>query len=153
VRRTSNRIIAGARQLVPVGNHMSGSGVRHSGQQLRASLGIEMRQGVDFIVERIGSKKNYAATVHQGSSAHTIRGKGKMLRFEWARGNALVTARGRRRVGSRRPVRRGAYFYFVKVRHPGNKRPVRYLTTPMHLYGRVAGFRTSSVPVSRSRLP
>jgi hypothetical protein len=113
---------------------------------------IDRQQGVDFVAERIGSRKDYAATVHQGSSAHAIRAKGKMLKFEWERGNIrIVTRRGGRRV--RGKPGRGRFFYFLKVRHPGNKRPVRYLTTPMHLFGRINGFRTTSRPVGRSRLP
>src|SRR4029079_12497477 len=85
VRRTSNQIIAAARRLAPRGSHLSGSWVRRPGEQLRASLMIDRQQGVDFVAERIGSRKDYAGTVHQGSSAHAIRAKGKMLKFEWER--------------------------------------------------------------------
>lgn len=153
VRKTSNLIIQGARRLVPRGDHRSGSGRRKPGVQLRESLEIQAKSTRTSITERIGSRKKYAATVHQGSGAHFIRGRGKMLKFEWERGNIRVVARGRRgRVrGKRGPA--GNYFYFHVVHHPGNKRPVRYLTTPMHLYGRLHGFRTSSTPVNRSRLP
>lgn len=153
VRRTSNLIIQGARRLVPRGDHRSGSGERQPGVQLGASLEIQSASTRTSIVERVGSRKKYAATVHQGSGAHFIRGRGKMLKFEWERGNMMIRARGRRgRVrGKRGPA--GSYFYFHVVHHPGNKRPVRYLTTPMHLYGRLHGFRTTSVRVSRTRLP
>jgi hypothetical protein len=157
VRRTSNLIIRAARRMAPRGDHRSGSGVRKPGLQLAQSMQIETRTTVDSIVERIGSTKSYAATVHQGSSGHTIRGHGRMLRFEWERGNLLVAARSsgrlRGRGPSRRLRRRGNFFLFVSVYHPGNKRPVRYLTTPMHFYGRMMGFRTTSTPASRSRLP
>lgn len=110
-----------------------------------------------MITDRVGSTKNYAATVHQGSEAHYIHGRGKMLKFQWERGNLLLAARRSGRISGRgrssRLRSRGNFFFFATVHHPGNKRPVRYLTTPMHLYGRMNGFRTTSTPVSRSRLP
>lgn len=157
IRRTSNMIIQGARRLAPRGSHMSGSGVRRPGLSLVASLRIDSHSTVDTITERIGSDKNYAASIHQGSSPHTIRGNGQLLRFEWARGNLLLKARASGRIRGRGPSRRlhrtGNFFFFVSVRHPGNKRPVRFLTTPMNLYGRAMGFRTTTTPASRSRLP
>lgn len=156
VRRTTNLIIQGARRLAPRGDHFSGSGTRKPGETLQQSLKVDSHTTVYNIVERIGSKKSYAMSVHQGSSPHYIHAHGKMLKFEWERGNLLLAARARGRIRGRGPSRRlrrtGAYFFFKKVHHPGNKRPVRFLTTPMHLYGRLAGFRTTSTPVSRSRL-
>jgi hypothetical protein len=100
---------------------------------------------------RVGADKNYAATVHQGSSAHTIRSRsGKMLKFRWERGDFLVAARAGRRRGNRRT---GQFHYFVKVNHPGNKRPVRYLTTPLQMFGRANGFRVTTSGVNRMFLP
>lgn len=154
IKRTSELILGAARRMAPSGNHLSGSGRRQQGQKLKASLVNEVRTGVDYIVRSVGSRKNYAASEHQGSEPHVIRGKGKMLKFKWERGDMLVTARRRGRISSRYPRRnKNGFFYFVKVKHPGNKRPVRYLTTPMHLFGRMRGFRTDSWPVGRSRLP
>lgn len=154
IRRTSNLIINGARRLVPRGDHMSGSGRRRSGTPLAASLHIRTITTVTRITERIGSHVDYATSMHQGSSAHDIESKGRMLRFRWERGSLQLAARAAGRIRGRRiPRSRGGYFYFVRVRHPGNKRPVRYLTTPMHLFGRANGFRTTSSPVSRSPLP
>lgn len=143
--------------MAPRGNHLSGSGARHRGLQLVPSLHINMRSTVNTIVETVGSKADHAAAVHQGSSPHTIRGGGKLLKFQWERGNLLLAARASGRISgsgpSRRLRRRGGFFYFLTVRHPGNKRPVRYLTTPMHMFGRLNGFRTTSTGVSRSPLP
>lgn len=153
VRKTSNQIVQAARRMAPNGDHTSGSGVRKPGLPLNQSLGVASTEStVNRIAERVGSRNNYAATAHQGSSPHVIRGHGKMLKFEWERGNINVTVRrnGRKRG---RAGAAGNYFFFKMVHHPGNKRPVRYLTTPMHLYGRMNGFRTTSTPVSRSRLP
>lgn len=100
------------------------------------------------ITARVGSRKDYAASMHQGSDTHPIplRSGGKVLKFRWDRGAFLVAGKGKR-------PRRGQFFFFVRVKHPGNKRPVRYLTTPMVQFGRANGFRTSTSPVSRSRLP
>lgn len=153
VRKTTDLILQGARHLAPRGDHRSGSGARRPGVTLAASLTVQSDMTLHSITERLGSKKDYAASIHQGSSPHYINSRGKMLKFEWERGNIQVVARGRRgRVrGKRGPA--GRFFYFFRVRHPGNKRPVRYLTTPMHLYGRMRGFRTTSTPASRSRLP
>ena len=157
VRRASNLMIQGARRLVPHGDHRSGSGSRKLGVNLATSLVIDSHSTVTSITERIGSRNNYAATVHQGSSAHFINSHGRKLKFEWERGNLLLAARRSGRIRGRGPSarlrRRGDFFYFVQVFHPGNKRPVRYLTTPMHLYGKLYGFRTTSTPASRSRLP
>lgn len=151
--RTVGRIYDGARFMVPRGDHKSGSGKRRAGNTLGQSLKTVAQHKPTMLVSRVGSTKRYAASEHQGSSSHYIRAKGKLLKFEWERGNIVVTARGRRgRVrGKAGPA--GNYFFFKLVHHPGNKRPVRYLTTPMHLYGRMHGFRTSSVRVNRTRLP
>jgi len=157
VRKMSNLTLQGARRLAPRGDHLSGSGARKSGAQLHQSLHISTAVTTDTITHRVGSLKDYAATAHQGSSPHEISNHGRLLKFRWERGNLLLAARasgrvrGRGRSGGLR--RRGDFFLFVRVHHPGNKRPVRYLTTPMHLYGRMLGFRTTSSPVSRSRLP
>lgn len=146
VQRTARQILSGAKRLAPRGDHLSGSGERHPGVALQPSLNASVSVGVRFIQALVGSKANHAATMHQGSKAHRIAGRGKMLAFEWDRGQFLVFGRGGNRRGR-------VMFFFKSVRHPGNKRPVRYLTTPMHLFGRMNGFRTTSVAVGRTRLP
>lgn len=145
VRRTSRQILTGARRLAPRGSHTSGSGARSQGQELRGNLRIIERITTTQVVALIGTRKVYAATVHQGSKPHMIVAKrGRMLKFRWDRGNALVRVR---RQGSRQ------FFYFRRVRHPGNKRPVRYLTTPLALFGTANGFKVTTVAVNRTRLP
>lgn len=152
-RRAVVQITGGARHLVPRGSHLSGSGKRRPGQPLAQSLKVVNKDTTTQLVDRIGSSKDYAATAHQGSAPHFIHSKGKMLKFEWERGNIIVTARGRRGRRRGRAGPAGNFFFFKTVFHPGNKRPVRYLTTPMHLYGRLHGYSTSSVGVNRTRLP
>lgn len=144
VRRTVNQIHQGALRLAPRGTHLSGSGARKAGINLQSSIEDDIQVRGDVIAGQVGSRKDYAASVHQGSRRHDIRSQGKLLKFEWERGNLLLKKRGRK---SKR------FFFFLKVSHPGNKRPVRFLTTPMHFYGRANGFRTTSNPVNRTRLP
>lgn len=143
--RTSRQIQTGAKRLVPRGSHFSGSGKRSPGQELRGNIGFHLKVTTTQVQGRVGSYKVYASTVHQGSRPHMIVSRrGKMLKFRWDRGNALMRVR---RQGSRQ------FFYFRRVRHPGNKRPVRYLTTPLVLFGTANGFKVSTVPVGRTRLP
>ncbi len=140
-----NDIFNGAKHLVPRGSHMSGSGKRKPGRTLLNSLKRVDRGTAATLSTLIGSDNRYAASEHQGSRPHFIKRRGgKMLKFEWERGNLLLRLRGKGR---------RTFFYFKQVHHPGNKRPVRYLTTPMHLYGRLYGYRTASARVNRSRLP
>lgn len=142
----------GARALVPIGDHVSGSGAPSKNQPLLASIYSRItKSNAREIVGRVGADTGHAATVHQGSQAHTIRSKkGKVLKFRWERGDFLVAARAGRRRGNRRT---GGFHYFVRVRHPGNKRPVTYLTTPMSMFARQYGFLIFRVGRGVRRLP
>lgn len=143
VQRTGQEVLDGARHLVPEGDHMSGSGRPKTGPTIQRSLYSNTVMGPNRIRMRVGAKAKHSATVHQGSRAHVIRSRGgKMLKFRWDRGDFLVAARAGRRRGNRRT---GQFHYFLSVRHPGNKNPVRYLTTPLHLFGRINGFRVTTV--------
>jgi hypothetical protein len=145
VQTTARQVLVGARRLVRHGNHQSGSGRRKPGRPLALTLKARVDVGVNVVDALVGSDASYAASEHQGSKPHVIRSKrGKLLKFEWERGNFLRVRRGRS--GKR-------FFYFVSVTHPGNKRPVRYLTTPLYLFGRANGFKVTSGSVNRTRLP
>lgn len=151
VSRTVNQIEAGARALIPVGDHVSGSGAPARNAPLLASLYSNITVGPQRILGRIGARTRHALTVHQGSRSHVIRSKGgKMLKFRWDRGDFLVAARAGRRRGNRRT---GQFHYFVRVRHPGNRNPVRYLTTPLAMFGRANGFVVLQVGFGARRLP
>lgn len=152
VERVSQEVLIAARHLAPRGSHLSGSGAPKRGVPLVPSIHRDMSMTMGRVRARIGSKQDHAATVHQGSKAHVIRSRGGgMLKFRWDRGDFLVAARAGRRRGNRRT---GQFHYFVKVRHPGDKRPVRYLTTPLRMFGRINGFRvTTSAPGVASRFP
>lgn len=154
IHRTSDLILNAARRMAPRGSHQSGSGRRRPGKPLSASLKRSTVTTVTSITDSVGAVKDYAAAMHQGSQPHTISAAGQLLKFKWDRGDQLVLARRRGRIGSKRPrPGKDGFFYFVRVHHPGNKRPVRYLTTPMFQYGRLRGFRVDAWPAGRSRLP
>lgn len=99
------------------------------------------------VVGEAGARKRYAETAHQGSKPHVIRARGKLLKFQWERGSLLLQRRSGRRGSGRQ------FLYFRSVRHPGNKRPVRYLTTPLSLVARRNGFLVFGVGRGRRRLP
>lgn len=150
VQDTTREVHAAAQRMAPRGNHMKGSGKRQPGQQLQPSINSKIMVGPNRIKGVIGSSKRYAATVHEGSRPHVIRMKGKMLKFRSDRLDFLVAARAGRRGGNKR---RGGFHYAISVRHPGNKRPVRYLTTPLFLFGRANGFIVSTTSRPITRLP
>lgn len=152
VSTVTDRVERGAKALIPVGDHVSGSGAPARNATLLSSVYQQVTANSATVRGRVGAKTRHAATVHQGSKAHIIRSKrGKMLKFRWDRGDFLVEARAGRRRGNRRT---GQFHYFLRVRHPGNKRPVRYLTTPLHLFGGALNFRVTTVPVGvASRFP
>lgn len=146
VRSTSQKVLTGAKRLAPRGTHLSGSGRRRPGQTLVQSLREDMTVSADTVRSVIGSTKVYATTVHQGSKPHVIISKrGRKLKFRWDRGDFLAGRRGRRS--------RNGFFFFVKVNHPGNKRPRRFLTTPLAQFGRAAGFKVTVSLANRSFLP
>lgn len=155
VQLTTRQVYAASRRMAPRGNHMKGSGKRQPGQPLRPSIFAKVDVGTNRVRGIVGSRREYAATAHEGSRPHIIRAKGKMLKFRSDRLDFLAAARTGRRGGNKR---RGGFYYAVSVRHPGNKRPVRYLTTPLFLYGQTNGFRvlrslSSQLYGSIQRLP
>lgn len=152
VTRVVNQVETGARALIPIGDHRSGSGAPSRNITLLSSVFSRVDSNSRTVLGKVGADTGHAATVHQGSSAHTIRSRsGKMLKFRWARGDFLIAARAGRRRGSSRLT--GRFHYFVSVRHPGNKRPVTYLTTPLSMFGRANGFVILGVGRGRTRLP
>lgn len=151
VSAVTNRVEHGARSLIPIGDHVSGSGAPSRDITLLSSVYSSVDVNSRTALGIVGAKTRHAATVHQGSQPHVIRSKsGKMLKFRWERGDFLVAARAGRRRGNRRT---GQFHFFARVRHPGNKRPVRYLTTPLAMFAGALNFRVTTLPVSRSRLP
>lgn len=151
VTRVVRQVEVGARRLAPRGDHRHGSGKPRRTRPLAASVRTNIRVGVRQINGWVGSNAAHAATIHLGSKPHVIRAKGKMLKFTSDRLDFLEAARRGRRGGNKR---RGGFHYRLWVLHPGNKRPVRFLTTPLVMAARMNGFAVTlhAVPVS-SRLP
>lgn len=141
----STKVLIGAKTLVRQGSHRHGSGRPVAGPSLKNSLqSVRVNVNPLSIVYDVGSPLDYAASMHQGSRPHQIRATSKPLSFFWPR--ARFQGRGRR-------LRTDPRVAFMSVRHPGNKRPNRFLTTPLHQFGRAAGFIVRTQSASRSFLP
>lgn len=138
VTRLVNQVERGARRLAPRGDHRHGSGRPRRTRPLLASIRSNVRVQANAIRGEVGSNAVHAATVHLGSKPHIIRSKGKMLKFTSDRLDFAVASRRGRRGGNKRT---GRFHYRFSVRHPGNRRPVRYLTTPLVQFGHANGFR------------
>lgn len=139
-----NKIHAGSKRLVPHGDHRHGNGKSRTEPPLHTTSSSRVFNSANHVEGEVVYSADIAMTVHQGSKAHNIRGNPK-LSFKWARGEASPMLR-------KRMTRRGQ-FIFRQVHHPGNKRPRRFLTTPLAQFGRQANFRVRVVPASRGFLP
>lgn len=138
-------VLAGAKVLAPRGSRMHGSGRVDNRPSIIGSFGQRVSESLRFVTFEVYNTADHASTVAVGSRAHDIRAKsGKVLAFHSDR-----FAFARKRAG--RSAR--ALFFARKVRHPGNKRPVRFLQTPLALYGRKHGFEVTTVANNRGRLP
>lgn len=145
VKPLTREVLGGARYLAPRGSHHHGSGKPVAATRLADTGRITYFQGVRSVYGFVRFGADWASTVAVGSRPHRIPKHGdKLMGFHWPR--AQFSPRLRRRTW------RGKSF-FTKVRHPGNKRPVRYLQTPLAQYGRKRGFKVVTVRNSRSRLP
>lgn len=144
--RLKDKTIKGAKYLAPRGSHKHGSGTPVKGRRLADSWKVEEFYSGSRKKITITNTANYADVVARGSQPHRIPKRGfKKLRFsDWPRGQASPNLRKRFPSGE---------FFFKSVHHPGNKRPVRYLQTPLAMYGRQAGFKVRITPGARSRLP
>lgn len=144
-RPLAREVLQGARHLAPTGSRTHGSGKTDNRPSIRASFGIRGSETSRYVTYEVYNTAAHAATVAVGSQAHDIRAKpGKLLAFHSER---FAFARKSRGLSAR------ALFYARKVRHPGNKRPVRYLQTPLAQFGRKAGFLVETVRNNRQRLP
>jgi hypothetical protein len=151
VTRLVRQVESGAKRLAPRGDHRHGSGKPRRTRALVPSIHSKVTVLAWGIRGEVGSNAVHAATVHLGSKPHIIRARGKMLKFTSDRIDFASAARRGRRGGNKRM---GRFHYRFSVLHPGNKRPVRYLTTPLVQFGHAAGFRVvlHTVQVS-SHLP
>lgn len=135
-----------AQILAPRGSHRHGSGTAVAGKALADSFFTRWSETPTSVEAIVGNDRDYSDTVARGSRRHKIRPvHKKLLVFEWERGRLLRRARGSRN--------RSGFFFFKSVMHPGNKRPVRFLQTPLALWGRRANFIVTTASNNRSRLP
>jgi hypothetical protein len=135
----------GGRRLAPRGTGRHGSGKVDNRPSLAQSWYTQWTVTPRFIDAMVGNRAAHAMTVSLGSSPHMIFPKrGPLLAFEWPRGNFL---RKRHNLSPRE------LFYFRRVLHPGNKRPVRFLQTPLALYGRRGNFKVTLYGKGRTRFP
>lgn len=144
-RPLAREVMAGGRALAPKGSRTHGSGKVDTRPSIAASFTMRRSETTKFVIYDVVNTANHAATVAVGSRAHDIRAKaGKLLAFSSDRFNFLRLRHGRSAK---------ALFYARKVRHPGNKRPVRFLQTPLAQFGRKRGFKVTTVANNRGRLP
>lgn len=146
VDRVAGQVLTGSKRLVRVGDHRHGSGRRVDGATLRAALHkTPTRVTPSEVFTSVGADRRYAASEELGSSRHDINASGKRLKFKWDRGNLHPQLRKHRT--------KTGFFLFRKVSHPGNKRPQRFLRTPLIQFGRASNFVTKMTGVSRRFLP
>ena len=144
-RPLAREVLQGGRHLAPTGNGLHGSGKVDTRPKIMNSFGIRGSETRKEVVYEVYNTANHAATVALGSRPHVIAAKpGKLLAFQSERFAFQRRIRGR----SARSL-----FFARKVNHPGNKRPVRYLQTPLAQFGRKRGFKVTTVSSNRTRLP
>lgn len=131
--------------MAPRGSRTHGSGRTDSRPSLASSWFIRGSETARYVTYEVGNTAIHAMTVAVGSQPHDIRARGSKPMAFYSERFALI-----RRARGRTPR---ALFFAWKVRHPGNKRPVRYLQTPLASYGRRAGFKVTNLISTRSRLP
>lgn len=144
-RALARDVLVGAKALAPRGSRMHGSGRTDNRPAIINSFGQRTHETPKYVIFEVYNTADHAASVAVGSQPHDIRPKTANIlafhseRFAFARKRAGKSAR--------------ALFFARKVRHPGNKRPVRFLQTPLAMYGRKHGFKVTTVANNRGRLP
>lgn len=114
-----------ARRTAPVGGGAPGS-IRPTGARLRTSMKtVGPQVTANLITGKMGSTLDYAATVSLGSQPHLIRARrAKTLKFFWNKVGHVV--------------------YPVKVNHPGNRHPSKYMERAGRAAALINGFKWRS---------
>lgn len=140
------KVVGGSKALVPRGTHRRGSGRLDQRQRLATSIKSTIFTTPSAVIAEVRYTASHSATQHQGSARHEIKARRKpYMVFKWARGQASPRLRKR--------ASRAGFFFFKRVIHTGNKRPRRFLTTPLVMFSRRANFKVSIAPTSRTYLP
>lgn len=119
--------------------HLHGSGKARSGPRLVEQIKAgPMRVTATTVEQRIESKNRITMIAHEGSKRHRIplRTGGKVLKFKWRK--QIAVREGRRRIRPRQ------FSYFVHVMHPGNRRPIHFMTTPLASVAKLNNFHYRS---------
>lgn len=136
VRSVADPARKGARMMAPRSpSHTHGSGKPQAGPRLVETIHLSAVTATTNVVEqRLEARSRIALIAHEGSRPHAIYSRrGKVLKFRWRR--IATLASGRRRIRPR------AFTYLDSVWHPGNRRPVKFLTDPLALAARQNNFR------------
>lgn len=135
VKKVQAATLSGAKRMAPRSpGHLSGNRLAARGRRLSDATRATPVKFRGWQVEaRVETLVPYAMTVHEGSKSHIIRPRRKRaLKFYWVR--TVARQYGRRR------LRPGQASFFKHVIHPGNRRPVRFLTTPLAVSARANNF-------------
>ena len=139
VRSVAEPARKGARMMAPRSpSHTHGSGRPVAGPRLVEQIHLSpIKASTNVVEQRLESRSRITLIAHEGSQPHAIYSKrGKVLKFRWRR--IATLASGRRRIRPR------AFTYLDSVWHPGNRKPVKFLTTPLATAARQNGFRFNS---------
>jgi hypothetical protein len=135
VKKVQAVALSGSKRMAPRSPaHLSGSRVPVRGPRLVEQIKATPVTFRGWNVEaRIESRSRITLVDHEGSKAHRISARRKKaLKFFWVR--TVARQYGRRR------IRPGQASYFKWVMHPGNRRPVKFLTTPLAVSARLNNF-------------
>lgn len=135
VKKVQAQGIVGSKRMAPRSPaHLSGSRVPKPGRRLVDQIVATPVTFTGWTVQaRIESRSNISMVMHEGAKPHRIVAKRKRaLKFYWTR--TVARQSGRRR------IRPGQASYFKYVMHPGNRRPVRFLTTPLSVAAKSNNF-------------
>lgn len=133
VRQTTEQIKHVATYSAPRGTHHSGNDRPVPGPTLQQSIASSITHMAESVTGVVLASANYAMTVERGSKPHMIVAKGKLLTFRWPKGDANPRLRHRRKASG--------MYVFVSVKHPGNRHPQLFLTTPLRVFGTANGFK------------
>lgn len=139
VNEMSQQVRIGAKRMAPRSPaHLSGSRKPKPGPRLSEGIFLtKARVTANEVARDVVSGNEYSMAVHEGARAHRIQShRGKVLKFYWRKRQRTVT--GFRRI---RPTQAS---YFDHVWHPGNKKPVKFLTVPTRVAAAKNNFRYKS---------
>jgi hypothetical protein len=141
VTKVVREVLPGMKRMTPRSPaHLSGSRKPKPGKRVVESFVVRPMTVSAFAVQqRIENRSNVTMTLHEGSKRHRIPNRlgGKVLKFKWGKRYGLPG-------GGRRRVRPREFSYFRSVMHPGNRKPVHFMTTPLASVARANNFHYRS---------